>query len=87
MPQPPQCAELLHVNALSYSREIGFVGNQCGEIVSLREKSIDILQLHALSLRIEEIDNWNPAAVEHSKDNVGPPANVLDRCYSVKRVR
>jgi hypothetical protein len=55
--------------------------NQGGEIVSLGEETINILQLQALGLRVEEVDDRNPAGVEDSEDNISPPTDVLDGRY------
>jgi hypothetical protein len=66
------------------ARGLGFILNtlnQGGKIVSLGEETINILQLQALGLRVEEVDDGNPGAVEDSEDNIGPPTDVLDGRY------
>lgn len=69
------------LDTLSYSRRVGFVVNyQRGEIIRFGEEPVDVLQLQALGLRIEEINGGNPTGIEHGKDNIRPPANILDGC-------
>lgn len=44
---------------------------------TLCEDQIDIFELEALCLWVEEIDNWNPEEVENSEDHEDAPADVL----------
>lgn len=41
-----------------------------------REEAVHILELEALGLGEEDVDNGNKSGVEHGKDNVRAPANV-----------
>jgi hypothetical protein len=43
------------------------------------EDAVDVLELEPLRLRIEDEDDGDPDGVEDGEDDVGLPADVLDR--------
>ena len=45
----------------------------------LGEDAIDILELQALGLGVEDVDDGDPRRVQDGEDDIGLPADVLDR--------
>lgn len=57
---------------------LGPIIHQRRKIIRLREQPIHILQLQPLSFRIKEVDARHPAGVEHGKNDICLPADVLN---------